>query len=657
MKTYLFSYFSTLLQNKDRMRISVIFCIGAFIGIIGAHLAPVHLDVQLQTKEKGSIQFFFDTGSGFNETQSKRIGLTETPDFVHYTLSTQAYGLRAIRIDPIDSVGQFEILSLQVNYLFWHQQWIGSTELSYLQPVHELKVNPIFFGGLSGQATGSDPSIIINELGYLKRWQLIGSLIIAVLVGLIFLSISIAIRHVGGLKAIFAKVYMPEILILFVASFLRINYLIKSGLPSEPNRIWDMWPDEGSYFTIAQYISSHGLVDYLFSEKSVMSAPGNPVYIALIYTFTNSINAIRILNLTLSVLTIFLIYKLGKKVFSRHVGLLSAGVCALHAQLIGYSATILTEPLFLFLFIAGIYSLMLLLGSEKVSRASYKKYSIATAIFLTMAMLTRSLIILLPAFLLISIAIFEIYRGFLLGKFPFVLLRRAITPLLVPIIIIGIIVAKNSIVFDRLITFTGSGAALWLGSRADTEGDEPPYRNRTYDTEAITQGETHITIKGDTLLMAAAKKNIRENPLAYMWWNIKKVGRLSVGSNLAWFYPNKSLSEWFRASGGGIFSAAVMIFQIILASCIVVLGILGLVAYRKREPFGLITAASVVYIIVFSVPFLVAQRYGLPLVILLVTPASAVIYDSWKKVGNLRMVLCFGLLVILTIVFQILFYG
>ncbi|HBJ00737.1 MAG TPA: hypothetical protein DDY89_07440, partial [Lysinibacillus sp.] len=59
-------------------------------------------------------------------------------------------------------------------------------------------------------------------------------------------------------------------------------------------------------------------------------------------------------------------------------------------------------------------------------------------------------------------------------------------------IFVGPFFLKNLIAFDRLTLNNGSGAVLYLGSRADTEGDEPPYRGKDYDTYAITSPYQHL---------------------------------------------------------------------------------------------------------------------------------------------------------------------
>ncbi len=641
------------------MRAAVVFLIGAILGVMALQFEPVLIDIEMRTQEEGFLQYYFDTGKGFNEAQKKRITLSASPEFSHYAMSiSNVNKLYALRVDPLETPGQFEIRSFQISFFFWHRQW-HAQELKYLIPAHEIEIFFTEKNLLSGQAKGNDPFFIIRDLEYLKYWQLIATIVCALFGGATAFLLLALVRYFGGVKALLEKEHTPLFILITIATVLRVIYWEQSSfLPSEPSLLRTRWPDEGRYFEMAQHIMSHGLREYFLAEQSVMIAPGNPLYIALLYTIFNSVTVIRAVNLLFSILSIVLIYKLGKRIFSKPVGLLAAGTCAVHGQLIQFSVTILTEPLFLFFFISGIYCLQLTLETDSPPPSRLFKYALASSFFLTGATLTRSILMLLPVFLLAAIGLWETYWSWRVGKPAFPLLKRAALPLLVPMLIVNIIAFKNYIVFDHFMVATGSGAALWLGSRVDTEGDEPPYRRKSYRTNEITgPGVSHLTIQSDMLLMLSAKKNIREAPLDYAWWNVKKVGRLLVGSNLAWFYPHKNISDWYHHSKRNFIDAAKMVFAIVLASSIAVYGMMGLVTTRWQQPFSLITSVSVSYLILFSIPFLVNQRYGLPVIMLLVIPSSAFIYDAWRNPGKQRVVGIVSIPLVLAIVFYILFLG
>ena len=212
---------------------------------------------------------------------------------------------------------------------------------------------------------------------------------------------------------------------------------------------------------------------------------------------------------------------------------------------------------------------------------------------------------------------------------------------------------KNQVFFERFTIATGGGAALYLGSRADTEGDEPPYRGKAYimpapGTERFSEAATHflatpaeqdhLSVTGDKLLTEIGIQNIKHHPLDYAYWNVKKIGRLLVGNNHAWFYPKQSLGDYFQQNG---FTPSLLkASNLTLAVVVAVFGILGLLqmAFRRRNGFLI---ASIVYYAGISLPFLVIQRYGLPVYLLLTLFAAHAVLELYqtRKFNRLAMLL------------------
>jgi 4-amino-4-deoxy-L-arabinose transferase-like glycosyltransferase len=637
------------------------------IAYVGAfyfkHYVVTHsqFSMSVQTKRAELIQIFCDVGKGFSEASSSSTHTTSAQQNGEPLSLILPGPCKRLRLDLGESGADIKVNTAEIISNGGNKLDILSGILSPAS-VNDIRVSESKSGHFI--AIGNDPYLLLagdysipSATGYsgvaLLRMLSILLLVICSLASIIYVyrkyKIKLSIFSVNGRS--------PLITILIAGALFRIFYWIDSPLPSEPDQLFKMWPDEATYFSIAQYLMTHGLSDYLFSEQSVMAAPGNPIFIALIYTIAKSVNAIRAVNLLLSVLTIVLIYKLGKRTFNKPVGLLAAGICAIHGQLIQYSPTVLTEPLFLCIFILGIYFLVRTLDIQNLPRFRYICYALASAVFMTMAILTRSIAILLPVFLLATIFSLEAYRSWQLGKPSFAFLKGVALPLILPILIFGIVASKNYIFYDRFMIATGGGAALWLGSRADTEGDEPPFRGLTYDNLIVTNGVSHITLEGDKLLLEAAKNNIRENPLGYAWWNVKKIGRLLVGNNFAWFYPKKNILDFYHATGSNIKATTSKILQIILATTIAVYGVIGLFVFRRKLAISLILLPSAFYLIIFSIPFIAIQRLGLPLLMILVIPASSIVCGACYGVGMLRRTALLALLFVLLIVLQILFLG
>lgn len=416
------------------------------------------------------------------------------------------------------------------------------------------------------------------------------------------------------------------IFILIIALILRLLYWRFSPLSGIESQLYKVWPDEGTYFSVVRYILDNGYVSFLKSENSVILAPGNPTYIALLYFYSGSINLIRFLNILLSVTSIFIIYRIGSELYNKKAGFFAAAFCSLNSQLVAYSPTILTEPLFLLTI-----SIVMLIIIKTIKKGEFSKGNLLLAVSMFLiAIFTRSILILFPFLLLAFVVCIFIYNYYTKREIVmFNTLKYLFYFSTIPIIFISLVIIKNIYYFEKPIVATGAGAALWLGSRSDTEGDEPPYRKLQYDTEKITNGHSHISIIGDNLLLQAAKKNIAENTTKYMCFSIKKIGRLLIGSNLAWFHPYTNLSDWYKNTGSSKFGLLNMLFQITLSCLVVFLGALGLIKSYKDKIVQLTITISILYFIVFSLPFLVIQRYGLPIFILLSVPAGGVFSSSF----------------------------
>jgi hypothetical protein len=281
-----------------------------------------------------------------------------------------------------------------------------------------------------------------------------------------------------------------------------------------------------------------------------------------------------------------------------------------------------------------------------------------TGVFITLAISTRSIAMLLPVFLSFAFFIFDGYKSYKGGRLYFPLLKKTSIAILLPVVVVGCIGFKNYYLFDRFIISTGSGAVLWLGSRSDTEGDDPPYRGLAYNTQNITEDSSHLSLKGDLLLIEAAKNNIKSNPAGYAWWSVKKIGRLLVGSNLAWFFPYNNVSAWQAGTGSSLLSLICKVFEIVLSALIAVYGIVGLFfVCRWKLTHGLVLSGTVLYLALFSIPFLAIQRFGLPIVVLLTLPAAFLLYKSLPSSSKHRKVHWLCLPVVLTILLQIFVFG
>ena len=194
---------------------------------------------------------------------------------------------------------------------------------------------------------------------------------------------------------------------------------------------------------------------YGFSDDgispSAMRAPIYPYFLGLVYNFEGqSYCSIRIIQILLNSLCVLLVYFIGKDVFSKRVGNISALIYAIYPGFIMFTGFLMTE----------ILSTFFLLSAIAIIIKSLRKKSILLAggggILLGLSTLTKPSTLFFPIFLITISLMRKEYRSYI----------KYYTVLLI-IMIITVIpwTIRNYVTFDKLIPvsiFTGYN--FYLGS-------------------------------------------------------------------------------------------------------------------------------------------------------------------------------------------------
>jgi 4-amino-4-deoxy-L-arabinose transferase-like glycosyltransferase len=159
--------------------------------------------------------------------------------------------------------------------------------------------------------------------------------------------------------------------------------------------------DEQDYTRLAVNLLEHG--EFAFSPGSPTSLrpPLYAVFVAGVYAVAGIDNyqAVRLVQALLSLVNVWLVYRLGREAFSHRVGLWAAGLCAFYPGLLGSNNLILTEVLFTLLLTAACYLVVLYYTRKKVS------YLALAGVLLGLTALTRSVVWLSPPFLAVYVVI------------------------------------------------------------------------------------------------------------------------------------------------------------------------------------------------------------------------------------------------------------
>ncbi len=144
--------------------------------------------IEMRTSVPGIGQMFFDSGSGYNEKESHSYRILTGSTFIQYVISIPETHIRAIRFDPINAEGPFEIRKITINT--HNGEWSAAAEelAKRIIPSHQIKILgtiPHF----SGYATGQDPILHVDGLSCPgnRRWGMIIGLILSLFLILVLI--------------------------------------------------------------------------------------------------------------------------------------------------------------------------------------------------------------------------------------------------------------------------------------------------------------------------------------------------------------------------------------------------------------------------------------------------------------------------------------
>ncbi len=159
------------------------------------------------------------------------------------------------------------------------------------------------------------------------------------------------------------------ILIVVICIVIRIGYILT--LEDEL-----YFPDSVRYDRIAsELVRGEGF-------NSTSTAPLYPVFLSWVYVlFGHSFLAVRIIHCVIGTASIVIIYLLAKEIFSEKVGLIAGFLGAVYPFFVFFAGLILTETLFMFLFLCLIFFLRKMIvqissGSETTPTTNWKLMSL-----------------------------------------------------------------------------------------------------------------------------------------------------------------------------------------------------------------------------------------------------------------------------------------
>lgn len=379
--------------------------------------------------------------------------------------------------------------------------------------------------------------------------------------------------------------------------------------------------DAAEYAGIARNIAERGEFAYEPGRPTAMRPPLYPAFLAVFARICpGTWYCARAAQAVLDTSTILLVYCFGLGAFGRtREAAVGAFIYALDPVFIAYSTHLLTETLFLWIWMAG-----LCLLARGVKPASSPRFAVAAGVVLGLAILCR------PAFMFFPPAVVAILlaskpdRSRLLTRLAMLLVACYLTT--VPWTV------RNRVMLGAWGPIAiGGGAALWTGAQALPTSEVQDRIGGIQAEVAMGRGE----LEADAEMYRLAKEAYRRNALVV----IKRVPHRLVGfwltSHSSMFGVDESVST-YRAQGrwGAIAArAALWAFQLAILS----LGALGL--WRARSDWTTectLAAAAVGYYSLHIFTGYWTSRYHLPALAVLTVFASAAILHGADRAGLLQ---------------------
>ncbi|MBN2010355.1 glycosyltransferase family 39 protein [candidate division KSB1 bacterium] len=351
----------------------------------------------------------------------------------------------------------------------------------------------------------------------------------------------------------------------------------------------------------------------LYNDPTVFVAPLYPFFLSVIYgLFNHSYLVAKICNVLLAGVTIFLIFLIGREVMNEWVGLIAAGIVAIHPELIGITAFLYTEILNTLLLALFVWTLI------KAIKAPDRKSSLiffgVSGLLLGISTLTKGTTMLFPFFMIGLLLIDKELRAKWLVMIPFVaLFLISLVPWTV----------RNYHHFKMIIPVaTGGGEALWTGNYFPFNGE---YRyEQTRDTiHELTKDRPWI--ERDSILMTEAKKNIKANPGAFVRLCFVKVYRF-------WIKVYENIPEGLERHGSFFIQASLFIMQFIL----LVLAIIGISQTLLKNLGARIIVYLLLYYTAMHALTFAVPRYRLSVVPFLFVFSAIALFNFIDKILKKR---------------------
>lgn len=400
------------------------------------------------------------------------------------------------------------------------------------------------------------------------------------------------------------------IMILLLSLFLRLIVSVDNDK--------FLFLDVSTYDSFAMNILKYG---HLYN--SAYQAPGYTYFLAIIYwLFGHSLINVYIVQSVLGTISTLLIYLIAENIFDRRVAKVSAALSLLYWPLTQYSGILLSETLFIFLFLSGILAFLKALDTGKA------KYFAFAAVFFSLSALVRSISLLFIVFIPLLYVVYRYKHKIKALKHLYdfsqipsktkdlrVVFRNIAIYILVFMTVLSPWVGRNYIKYNEIILVdTLGGLNLYIGNNPKSNGffvslqDDPQY-----NIEGENDYET------DSRLKKLAINYIIKHPIRFLLLTVVRMG--------IFLFADFCSYDWVLIqymSNNVLFSYCPGIWTVFMAICcsfFFFLSIWGMKSFLRSFK-GSIMLVFILYFFLLTSMFYISSRYRLPIMPLMAISAA-----------------------------------
>lgn len=320
--------------------------------------------------------------------------------------------------------------------------------------------------------------------------------------------------------------------------------------------------------------NSKDFPNFLGESPTRMRQPLYPFFLAILFFFFgNSVVSVQLVQLILSLLTLFLIIDVGKRIFGSDYSQINNIILSLYFPLWMLSASILTETVFIFFIVI---SFRYYIRSKEKNDV---KLILLSAIFLGLAFLTRPIALIL--FLVIGIIhLYPLkknnYKYFSIFAISFILVIIPWT-------------LRNYFVMNEFSPLSSDGGYNLYASTLGV--NEKPW-NTDLGFNEVVQNGYYIDNQANKKFLNLAAKNFYNEPFTYFSYGFKRI-----------------IKTWSYFPGSRIFeNNSILFYSFSLVQFLIIfLAICGLIKQRNRKNISLIIVPVIGFSIVLFFSYSISR--------------------------------------------------